>query len=271
MKTLSRISTYACAILALSILPTSAQPTNQYVFYGVSSFDSGAWLTITDASRYRYPWSLDNNSLGGPGHGCESYTSANYPGGTVGYSYLYYQLTNDFDQYGDPKPHLLNFWYEFVLANSSDGFQCRLASSVDAPASTFLTNLPWAQTWHRVSLSIPPVPSGTQFPMLIFMVYRAPNSAHYGPQAYLDPSVQWCSIDTPIATPKDFVILPAGPGSVKVAWNTAAYKLGKWQLQSSGAPTGPYTNKAADINIANSTASVVLPAESAQFYRLAHY
>lgn len=241
-----------------------------YVFYGVPTFLSEQWLTDTDYYLwYSFP---ENQTLRGTnGVGIQSCPGNLLPAHWCS-SFIFVALTNHYNQYGDPSPHLLSFWYRYDSPVSSI-FKCSLAL-VPGDNGSFHTNLPLASSWTRVTVIVPPYYYGNgMYSNLQFTVFKESTTPNLGPTAYLDPSVQWCPIPTPEPTADDLQITKlVGTNVVEVTWNALIYPTQRWSLEFAGDVMGPYsTNTGSGVTVTNNVASTTFTGTNdARFYRLKH-
>lgn len=246
--------------------------TNTYSFYGVTSFENSSWITVNNPPS-QYPWHLVTDTPdGGSSKSMQSYTSANYPAGSLITCRLFTKLTNSYDQFGDPKRKKVTFYYQSF--NSGGSLKCSMSFLGDN--GTAYTNLPLSGSWRRASLLVPPYPSynATNYPYLNFVHTKNTSSAHAGGDS-LVAYVQVCDIDTPSPTAGDFKVVALGSDTVRVQWNTFTYPTNKWVLtRASSVSSGFTTNIGTSVTYVPSTNMAYITVSTStndmSLYRLLH-
>ena len=244
--------------------------TSLYTSYNLPPFTNSAWHTFSSPSGY--DWSLSYNNwvtpTNAPSYG--SYVSANYPLGQV-QSSLWIALSNDYDQYGDPKAHLVSFWYQYFLAGvfMSEAVVVGTASTNAHVIGGQSTNLPPSSTWRRVTLPV----AASQFisgSCLQATVFKGNAASRGGPTAYIDV-VSWCAIDTPMPESGDIQAKDFNE-NVLVAWNTQPYTRDNWYLVTrTNLALGSWVSNTIPISYTNNDAYVIISrTNSAKFFRLRH-
>ena len=256
-------------------------PNNPYENMGVTAFTSGYWQTYSP-----YSWELTQpmSTILQIIPGIKSFPWYSYPSIYCKSSLFYIGNLggNEVDQYGDPKAHLLLFWFTYSssLSMNESSFVCGLGNSGNITIP--LTNLPYSSTcpglvfvYAKAKVIVPPY-YYLPYPKLIFNAYKDSTAYHLGPNASLN-NVQWSAIDTPIATSSDFKMVKTQIGTtnaIKILWNATTYRPETWSLMFAGNINGPYsTNIQTEISVSGNTASVIFPIISGEnrFYKLIHH
>ena len=248
--------------------------SNPYVFYNLPPFTDNAWDTVYSSQRYDFrPWAFTDVSVNGTNKDSVRSYVFGFEGNTSQlYSEFHGLPVNHIDQFGDPVPHILSFWYKYISSVPDSQFYAGMANDYMYVPGYFKTNL--SQTsglWSRKSVYVNAFNTNSS-PYIVFVVERGhPSTPYTGPDVFLDASVQWCPVITPMPTTNDMAIQKIG-NTVKVQWSTLPYRKDYWNLQFAADVNGPYsTNIQTTVTYTGNLAYATFPAtNNARFYRLKH-
>lgn len=231
-------------------------------FYNLPLFNAGSgttWQTQNAPTTF-YPWVLLTPN-GNDASGRAAITSGNFSA-NFSSSPLFISITNNLDTYGVPLRHRLSFKYQFTKSNVNDVFRVQVGGNF------FVTNLPTAGSWTRLTLDIPPFPRTTTTTEIRFTVFKnsasssSPHGDLYAPQ--------WC---TEVRSTNVSLSIITTATTNFVSWSHEAAPTNFWSLEFSpvigpgavwstniGASPVVYSNTTAVVGFANNNAQ--------RYYRL---
>ncbi len=231
-------------------------------FYNLPLFTATSgmeWQTEDEPTTW-YPWMMltpNGNDASGRAAATSGNFSANFSS-----SPLFVSITNNFDTYGVPLRHRLSFKYQFTKSNVNDIFRVQVGGNY------FVTNLPTAASWTRITLNVPPFPRTTTTTEIRFTVFKnsalssSPNADLYAPQ--------WC---TEVRSTNVVLAITRAGASNLISWSHETAPTNFWSLEFStilGSGAVWSTNiGTAPVVYSNTTAVVSFPANNPQrYYRL---
>ena len=235
-----------------------------YTTYGIAPVSS--WQTFFSYGQY-YPWHIVTRTLvptNGPAAG--SYDQTQMP--TEAVSYMYTDVTNHFDQYGDPVWHTISAWYEAYgsLVFYGQVFRCAIGTWYNHGEGS--TNLPMSSSWSRFTMMVPPLTTSPNY--IYFVQFQGTQKFGASPSGEVDNSVQWMPYQP------DFVGLKYSSdnsNNMTLSWDIYYQTTNHWFLTYADNLLGPWASNTVPISISGNIGNVSFKkvSNNNRFYRLAHH